>query len=40
MACTILVPQPGIELALPAEEAQILNHRIARGVPEMNTLKI
>lgn len=40
MACGILGPQAGIELGLSAKEAQILNHRTSRGVPEMNTLKI
>ena len=33
-ACRILVPGPGIELVPPAVEAQSLNHRITREVPE------
>ena len=32
MACGILVPQPGIELVVPALEAQ--NHWVIREVPE------
>ena len=35
MACGILVPQPGIELAPPALEGQSLNHGIFREVPEL-----
>ena len=31
-ACRILVPQPGIELVVPALEAQ--NHWVLREVPE------
>ena len=33
VACGILVPQPGIEPAPPAVEAQSLNHWTAREVP-------
>ena len=32
-ACRVLVPQPGIEPALPAVEEQSLNHWAARGFP-------
>jgi len=34
VACEILVPQPGIELAPPALEAQSLNGWTTREVPE------
>ena len=34
MACGILVPQPGMEAAPPALEAQRLNHWTAREVPD------
>ena len=33
MACGTLVPQPGIQLVLPAVEAWSLNHRTTREVP-------
>ena len=33
-ACRILVPQPGIESALPAVEAEGLNQRTTREVPD------
>ena len=38
-ACRILIPPPGIKLALPAVEAQSLNHRIAREVPILHAFK-
>ena len=37
-ACGILVPQPGIERALPDLEAQSLNHWTAREVPVPHVL--
>ena len=39
VACGILVPQPGIELAPPALEAQSLNHGTCREVPELSILE-
>ena len=38
MACEILFPQPGIEPAPPAVEAQSLNHCTAREVPGYRVL--
>ena len=35
MACGILVPQPGIKPALPAVEAQCLNHWTTEEVPHV-----
>ena len=35
-ACEILAPQPGVETALPALEAQSLNHWTVREVPRIS----